>query len=120
MQHPFSKLNPVKSILSGHDFKKCVKQEKVSSIKNYADEFQLIIVCPDVVKQISSPVPAIILDCGISDPFIETNRQLNSELLELKIPHDYIERSGNHSWEYWSNSIGYQLMFFHKYFKGLE
>ncbi|MEO5909219.1 MAG: hypothetical protein ABIR50_08340 [Ginsengibacter sp.] len=80
----------------------------------------MIIVCPDVVKQISSPVPAIILDCGISDPFIETNRQLNSELLELKIPHDYIERSGNHSWEYWSNSIGYQLMFFHKYFKSLE
>jgi len=70
----------------------------------------------NMVKQISSPVPAIIFDCGISDPFIETNRQLNSELLELKIPHDYTERSGTHNWEYWSNSIGYQLMFFYNYF----
>jgi len=70
----------------------------------------------NMVKQISSPVPVIIFDCGISDPFIETNRQLNSELLELKIPHDYTERSGTHNWEYWSNSIGYQLMFFYNYF----
>jgi S-formylglutathione hydrolase FrmB len=70
----------------------------------------------NMVKQIPAPVLAIIFDCGISDPFIETNRQLNSELLQLKIPHDYIERSGTHNWEYWSNSIGYQLMFFHNYF----
>ena len=26
--HPFSKLNSIKPMLSGHDFKKCVKQEK--------------------------------------------------------------------------------------------
>jgi S-formylglutathione hydrolase FrmB len=73
-----------------------------------------------MVKQIPAPVLAIIFDCGISDPFIETNRQLNSELLQLKIPHDYIERSGTHNWEYWSNSIGYQLLFFHNYFNAAK
>ena len=33
------------------------------------------------------------------------------------IPHDYIERPGNHNWEYWSNAIKYQLLFFNDYFK---
>lgn len=70
----------------------------------------------NMVKKIPSPVPVIIFDCGISDPFIETNRQLNRELLALKIPHDYTERSGTHNWNYWGNSISYQLMFFHKFF----
>jgi len=71
----------------------------------------------NLVKGEPKQMPAIIFDCGISDPFIEANRLLNKELLEMKIPHDYTERSGTHNWAYWSNSIGYQLMFFHKYFK---
>jgi len=71
----------------------------------------------NVVKKRPSQIPVIIFDCGISDPFIETNRLLNKELLEMKIPHDYIERSGGHTWAYWGNSISYQLMFFHKYFE---
>lgn len=70
----------------------------------------------NLVKKIPAQTPAIIFDCGTSDPFIETNRKLNSELLTMKIPHDYTERSGTHNWSYWSNSVGYQFMFFHKYF----
>jgi S-formylglutathione hydrolase FrmB len=70
----------------------------------------------NMVKKLPSQIPAIIFDCGVSDPFIESNRELNSELLELKIPHDYTERNGTHNWEYWGNAIGFQLMFFHNYF----
>jgi S-formylglutathione hydrolase FrmB len=70
----------------------------------------------NMVKKAPSEIPALIIDCGISDPFIESNRRLNAELLQLKIPHDYIERSGTHNWTYWGNSIGFQLLFFHNFF----
>jgi len=70
----------------------------------------------NIVKNIPSYLSAIIFDCGVDDPFIETNRQLHAELMELKIAHDYTERNGGHSWEYWNNAIGYQLLFFHRYF----
>jgi S-formylglutathione hydrolase FrmB len=71
----------------------------------------------NMVKEIPSQIPALIFDCGVNDPFIETNRHLHSELLLLKIAHDYTERNGAHTWGYWSNAIGYQLMFFHKFFE---
>lgn len=59
---------------------------------------------------------SLIIDCGISDPFIEVNRNMHQRLMELKINHDYIERNGGHNWPYWRNAIGYQLLFFHKKF----
>jgi S-formylglutathione hydrolase FrmB len=74
----------------------------------------------NMVKKIPSEIPAIIFDCGVNDPFIETNRQLHSELLLLKIPHNYTERNGAHSWDYWSNAINYQLLFFHKFFETIK
>ena len=64
----------------------------------------------------STPVN-IIFDCGNKDIFIEPNRALHRKMLELKIPHDYIERFGEHDWDYWRNSIPYQLLFFSRYFK---
>ena len=71
----------------------------------------------NLARKIPSPLPAIIFDCGIGDPFIEANRKLHSELIALKIPHDYTERNGSHNWDYWGNAISYQLMFFHKGFE---
>lgn len=59
---------------------------------------------------------AILFDCGISDAFIKGNRDLHQKLLQLKIPHDYIERPGKHEWAYWRNSVQYHLMFFRSYF----
>lgn len=59
----------------------------------------------------------IIFDCGVEDFLFQHNRSLHARMLELKIPHDYIERPGKHTWEYWKNSVGYQLQFFHNYFK---
>ncbi|MEO9003742.1 MAG: alpha/beta hydrolase family protein [Ginsengibacter sp.] len=70
----------------------------------------------NIVKEVPNRLSAIIFDCGVDDPFIETNRQLHKDLLLLKVNHDYTERNGSHNWPYWSNAIGYQLMFFHKYF----
>ncbi len=59
----------------------------------------------------------MLIDCGINDFFIEVNRKLHEQLLYLNIQHDYTERPGVHNWEYWNNSIEYQVLFFNHYFK---
>jgi S-formylglutathione hydrolase FrmB len=59
---------------------------------------------------------AIIFDCGVNDFFLEVNRNLHKKLVDLKIPHDYIERPGGHTGEYWNNSVNYQALFFHRFF----
>jgi len=59
---------------------------------------------------------AIIIDCGTADVFYPVNQKLHEKMQQLKIPHDYIERPGQHDWNYWGNAIEYQLVFFRKYF----
>lgn len=58
----------------------------------------------------------IIIDCGTDDFFYGVNQQLHKELLYRNIPHDYLVRPGAHNWEYWTNAIQYQTLFFHNYF----
>lgn len=60
----------------------------------------------------------IIFDCGVDDFFHDVNRNLHEKMLAAKIPHDYIERPGRHTWEYWKNSIKYQFVFFNDFFIG--
>ena len=60
----------------------------------------------------------LIVDCGVDDFFITVNRALHRQLLNRRIAHDYIERPGGHTSEYWNNSIDYQLLFFKKFFEG--
>ena len=59
----------------------------------------------------------LILDVGVDDFLIETNRELHRRLVENKTPHDYTERPGAHTWDYWENSLPYHLLFFHKILK---
>lgn len=58
----------------------------------------------------------LIIDCGTDDFFYTVNRQLHQKLLDNKVEHDYIERPGDHSWEYWTKSIRYQMLFFYVFF----
>lgn len=58
----------------------------------------------------------LIIDCGTSDFFYQINAALHRRLLTLNINHDYIERPGVHNWEYWTNSIQYQMLFFDRCF----
>jgi len=59
----------------------------------------------------------LIFDCGVDDFLVETNRELHRRLLYNHTPHDYTERPGAHTWEYWQNSLPYQVLFFYKVFK---
>jgi S-formylglutathione hydrolase FrmB len=60
---------------------------------------------------------ALIIDCGTEDFFYKVNENLHEQLLYRNIPHDYITRPGAHNWNYWTNSIQYQLLFMNNYFK---
>lgn len=57
------------------------------------------------------------LDIGVDDFLINGNRELHRQLMENKTPHDYTERPGAHTWEYWENSLPYHLLFFNKILK---
>jgi S-formylglutathione hydrolase FrmB len=59
----------------------------------------------------------IMIDCGVDDFFYPANKLLHEKMVKLKIPHEYIERPGNHSWTYWTNAVKYQLFYFTECFK---
>jgi S-formylglutathione hydrolase FrmB len=59
---------------------------------------------------------ALIIDCGTEDFFYKVNVNLHDLLVLRNIPHDFISRPGAHNFAYWSNSIKYELLFFHEYF----
>ncbi len=60
---------------------------------------------------------ALILDCGLQDFLLESNRALHRQLIEFNISHDYIERPGGHDWDYWQNAIKYQMLYFYNVFQ---
>ena len=63
---------------------------------------------------------AMIIDCGVDDVFIGSNRNLHQKMVDLKIEHDYSERPGGHDWSYWRNAVEYQLLFFRRYFDAMR
>ncbi len=68
-----------------------------------------------LVSQMKSNGIALIIDCGVDDFLIETNRQIHQLLVENKTPHEYIERPGAHTWDYWTEALPVHLFFFSKY-----
>ncbi|WP_204743335.1 alpha/beta hydrolase [Pseudocnuella soli] len=60
----------------------------------------------------------LVIDCGVDDFLLEPNRQLHQQLVYNKTPHDYTERPGGHTWDYWGNSLPYHVLFFSKVLKG--
>lgn len=62
----------------------------------------------------------LIFDCGYDDFFLKDNQRLHQKLLQMNVKHDYIERPGSHNWEYWSNAIKYQILFFNESFTRSE
>ncbi|OJV82756.1 MAG: XynC protein [Bacteroidia bacterium 44-10] len=90
-----------KRIGSQHDYPERWEENTVMGL--------LHLLTPDALK--------IIIDCGTEDFFYAVNERLHNELLYRNIPHDYITRPGAHNWEYWSNAVKYQVLFFNEYFK---
>ncbi|MBD2704337.1 esterase family protein [Spirosoma sp. BT702] len=70
-----------------------------------------------LVDQMKANNLPLIFDIGVDDFLIDTNRDVHRRLLENKTPHDYVERPGAHTWDYWENALPYQLLFFNKILK---
>lgn len=63
---------------------------------------------------------SITFDCGKDDFFYGVNKTLDEKLWERNIPHDFTVRPGGHTWEYWTNSIQYQMVFFYNFFQSSD
>lgn len=50
-------------------------------------------------------VPYIYLDCGTEDFLVSDNNRFAALLREKKIPHEYRELPGEHSWVYWDQQV---------------
>lgn len=55
--------------------------------------------------------PALWIDCGVEDFFLQANRDVREVLLARRIPHTYIERPGAHTWTYWVHALPDALRF---------
>ena len=60
----------------------------------------------------------IIIDCGDRDFFFEVNMALHKALEEKGIAHDFTIRAGQHSWQYWVESLEKHLKFFEQALSG--
>ncbi|QJW89984.1 esterase family protein [Spirosoma taeanense] len=70
----------------------------------------------NVIDSLQNGDLRLMVECGTADFFYEVNRNLHQKLLQRAIAHDYIERPGAHTWDYWRGNIEYQLLFFRKGF----
>ncbi len=68
----------------------------------------------NMVERIKENKMPLMIDCGVDDFLLETNRELHRRLVYAKVPHVYTEMPGGHTWEYWENSLPYHVLFFHK------
>jgi S-formylglutathione hydrolase FrmB len=91
-------------------------EEQIGDTINYKDNWKNMTII-NMIDHFPISSLSIIFDCGTDDFFYTVNKNLHKKMLSLNILHDYIERPGGHTKEYWQNSIGYQLLFFKKYFQ---
>jgi S-formylglutathione hydrolase FrmB len=53
--------------------------------------------------------PALFVDVGRDDPFLEQNRAFRADLSALGIPVRYVEWPGKHDWAYWRSHVAESL-----------
>lgn len=59
----------------------------------------------------SALLPGIVLDCGNEDFLINVNVQLDAVMTEKGVGHQFIRRSGAHTWDYWRSGLPNLLQF---------
>ena len=66
------------------------------------DVFSLLRAVPaDDLKSL----PYIYLACGTEDFLFQPNRDFDALLLEKKVPHEYRELPGAHTWDFWDSQV---------------
>jgi len=85
--------------------------EKIGSYEEFPDRWHSNSIVNLGLKFADQQIE-ILIDCGTEDIFIENNRQLHQALLSADIDHEYVEKTGNHSWNYWTTALPEHLQFF--------
>ncbi len=93
--------------------------EKLGNLEKFPERWRQHSVI-NLVDRIKNKNIGLLIDCGVDDVFIDSNRQLHQRMLELNIDHVYIERPGQHNWQYWSRVLEYHLLFFQVFFESSE
>jgi len=65
----------------------------------------------NLVEQLKSAGMPLLIDCGVDDGLLDINREVHRRLLYSHTPHEYTERPGAHTWDYWQNALPYQVLF---------
>ena len=73
-----------------------------SDVRKSNDIFQIAQGLP--ASRVSA-LPYFYLDSGTEDFFFEVNHRFAELLREKKIPHEYRELPGDHSWQYWDRQV---------------
>jgi putative tributyrin esterase len=73
-----------------------------SDVRRANDIFRLAReLTPDAVARL----PYLYLDCGTEDFLISNSRDFSALLIEKKVPHEFRELPGTHSWPYWDRQV---------------
>jgi putative tributyrin esterase len=67
-------------------------------------ENDIFTMLPAAAKK-KSLIPYIYFACGTDDPFLTTNRDFDTLLLDKKVPHEFRETPGGHSWTFWDQQV---------------
>lgn len=59
----------------------------------------------ELPKERIAALPFVYVDCGTEDALLQTNRSFADILVKQKIPHEYRQLPGNHSWTYWDAQV---------------
>ena len=99
----------------------------IAGMTGYTDEFKTVLgprgATPDfyaanavinMTDKMKENALPLIIDCGVDDFLLAYNRDLHQRLVANKTPHDYSERPGAHTWDYWQNSLPFHALFFDK------
>lgn len=103
----------------GEDFRSLRKKGQLEMLGNinYKSPAFSPYTAVGLVENLKDQGIALLLDCGMDDFLIETNRQMHTLLLQEGIPHEYTERPGAHTWTYWTEALPVHLSFLTKHLK---
>ena len=73
-----------------------------SPVRPANDIFKIVRELP---AERASALPFIYLDCGTEDFLVASNRDFAGLLLERKIPHEFRQLPGGHTWPYWDKQV---------------
>jgi S-formylglutathione hydrolase FrmB len=66
------------------------------------DIFRLV---RELTPEQTKTLPFLYLDCGTEDFLIEDNRNFAALLLQKKVPHEFRQLPGGHTWPYWDKQV---------------